>query len=135
MRKREHTSSTSCELHVASLHTEEIIALLSFCAFLDHTVPVRQFAVQDVGEDLGVTVGVGWEAVLGVDSVFIEDSQTAKVLELGIVVVGEAEGMVGVKPSVISVASVVGATRNDLCVGESFGHGVFDGVDCAHGFS
>ena len=93
---------------------------------------MRQFAVQDVGEDLGIAVRMCWEAIVGIYAVFIQDSQTAKVLEFGVIVVGEAECMVRVQPSVISVTPVARATRDDLCVCESFRHGVFDGIDSAH---
>ena len=129
-----HTGSTSGELHIASLHSEEIIALSSLGALLDHAIPVRQLAIEDVAEDLCVAVRMRREALSTIDSILIEDSQTAEVLEFRVVVVCEREGVVGVQPSVICVSSLVGATRHDFGVGESFGHGVLDCVDSCHGF-
>ena len=96
---------------------------------------MRQFAVQDVGENLGIAVRVRWETCSAIDAVFVEDSQTAEVLESWVVVAGEAECVVSVQPAVVGVPSFAGAARDDLCVGEGFGHGVFECVDCAHGFS
>jgi len=92
-----------------------------------------QLAIEDVAEDLGVAVRMGREAGATCDSVFIEDSQTAKVLELGVVVVCKAEGVVGVEPSVVAMTTFAGASRDDFGVRESFGHGVLDCVDSCHG--
>ena len=63
-------------------------------ALLDHAVPVCQFAIEDVAEDLGVAMRMGRKARATCDSVFVENSQTPEVLELGIVVACEGERVV-----------------------------------------
>lgn len=78
---------------------------------------MRQFAVQDIGEDLCIAMRVCREACSAIDAVFVEDSQTAEVLEFRVVVAGEAECVVSVEPAVVGVPSFAGATRDDLCVG------------------
>jgi hypothetical protein len=122
-------------LYISPLHPEEIIALTSFFALLNHTVPMCQLSVQDITEDFGIAMRMCWEASACVDTVFVEDSQTAKVLKSRIVVVCEAECVVRVEPAMVSVSSLVGSAGHDFGVGKSFRHSIFDGRYCAHGFS
>ena len=63
---------------------------------------------------------VCWESAAAIDTIFVEDSQTAKVLILGIVVVGKAEGMATVQPAVVCMASIGAATRDYFRVRECF---------------
>lgn len=93
---------------------------------------MRKFAAEDVAEDLGIAMGVGWKAILTTDAILIEHAQRAKVLELGIVVVCEAESVIRVEPAVVGMSSLARATRDDFGVRESFRHCVFEGVDTAH---
>src|SRR5436305_419411 len=97
--------AASCELNISALHAVKLVALITFCTFLDHTISVCEFSAKDVAEDLCVSVGMCWEAVGGCDTVFIENTERAKVLELRVVVVGEGEGMVGVEPAVVTVTT------------------------------
>jgi hypothetical protein len=53
-----------------------------------------EFSVEDVTEDLSISMWVRWESRSCGDSIFIENSKGPKVLELGCVVVGKAEGMI-----------------------------------------
>ena len=92
-----------------------------------------QFATKDIAEDLGISMRVCWESTAAVNTIFVEDSQTAKVLKLGIVIVCKAEGMVSVQPAMVCVTSIGAATRDNFSVRECFRHCVFDCVDCAHG--
>jgi len=85
----ERTLSASSELDIASLHSVEVIALCALGSLLDHAVPMRQFAIEDVAEDLGIAVGMGGETGAACDSVFIKDSERSKMLELGVVVACE----------------------------------------------
>lgn len=114
--EKRHTCTTSSELHIAALHAVEIISLLAFFAFFNHAIPMCQLPTKNVGEDLGIAMGMCWEPLSCVDSVLIQDSQTAKVLIFRVVVIGEAEGVVGIEPSVVGMASIPRTSGNDLCV-------------------
>ncbi len=93
---------------------------------------MSQLARQDVAEDLEVPVGVGWEPGVGLDAVFIEHAQGAKVVELGVVPAREAEGVVGVEPAMVGMPAGRGPMGSDFSVvEEGLGHGV-DGC-CASG--
>ena len=74
-----------------------------------------------------------WKSRSSCYAVFIEDSETAEILEFGIVVVCEAECMVGIQPAVVSMAPLVRTAGDNLGVSESFGHCVFDCRNSAHG--
>lgn len=93
---------------------------------------MRQLAGQDVAEDLSIAVGVCGETRACCDSILIEDSQTTKLLELGAVVVGEAERVVRVQPAVVGVTAVARAAGHDLRVAESLRHGLLEGRSGAH---
>ena len=85
-------AGASCrELNVAPVHAVEAIALAAFCALLEHRVPVRQLAGQQVAENLEVSVGVGWETRVGLHAVLIEDPQRPEVTEPGVVPVGKGK--------------------------------------------
>lgn len=75
---------------------------------------------------------MSWESAAAIDTVLIEHSQRSKVLKLGVIIVGEGEGMVGVKPSVICVPAICRTAGYNFCVCESFRHGVFDDVYGGH---
>ena len=61
-------------------------------------------ALEHVGDDLHVAVRVGAEALAGRDAVVVDHAQRAEAHVLGVVVVGEREGVVGVEPAVVGVA-------------------------------
>lgn len=128
----EHTSSASSKLHISPLHPVEIIALRTLGALLDHAIAVRQLAAQDIAEDFRIAVGMCREAGARRDAVLVEHAQAPEVLEARIVVVGEAEGMVGVQPAMVGMTALAGAAGYDLGVTESFGHGVSNGGVDAH---
>ena len=88
---------------------------------------MRQLAAEDVAEDLGIAVRVRGEALSFCDAVLVEHAQAAEPLKLRSVVVGEAEGVVRVEPAVVGVAAFARAARHNLCVAESFRHGVLEG--------
>lgn len=76
-------------------------------------VVVFEFAGDDVGDDFHVAVGVHGEATCGRDDIFVDDAERTEAHVLWIAVVGEAEGVVGVEPAVIEVASVFAASDFD----------------------
>lgn len=90
---------------------------------------MSQLSAQYIAKDLGIAVGMGWEARLGCDAVFVEDAQAAKAYVLWVGVGGEGEGVVGVEPAEVGMAAGVAAARDDMGVGEGFGHSSFE----AHG--
>ena len=55
-----------------------------------------ELAAEEVTEDLGISVWVGWETGSAIDTILVQDAQTAKVLIARIVVVCEGEGVVAV---------------------------------------
>jgi len=128
-----HTCSASCELHITSLHAKKVIAFSALLSLLDHAIPMCQFAAEDIAEDFGISMRMGWEALASIYSIFVQNPQTSKVLEARIVVISETEGMVAVEPSVVCVSALVGAAGHDFGVREGFGHGVFDCGYSAHG--
>ena len=78
---------------------------------------MRELAVENVAEDLGIAVLVSREAIARRDAVFIEHAQTPEMLESVVEVVGEAEGVVCLQPAaVFGVAAFAGAAEDDLCV-------------------
>lgn len=89
---------------------------------------MRQFATEDITEDLGISMRVRREARSTIDAIFVEDAQRSEVLEGWIVVVGEAESMVRIEPAVVGVSAVGRPTGDNLCVGEGFGHCGLDGL-------
>ena len=126
-----HTGSTGGELDVAALHAVELLSLFAFCALLDHAIAVRELSAEDVAEDLGVAVWVGWKSVPGGHAVFVEDAQTAEVVEAVVVVIGEAEGVEGFQPAaVFGVAALAGAAGDDGRVSEGLGHVWVGWEDC-----
>lgn len=88
-------------------------------AFLDHAIPMRKLSTQDVTEDLRISMRMRGEAASCLHAVFVEDTQAAEVLELRIIVIGEAEGVICVKEVFVDcVPSGAGAPWYDFGVGE-----------------
>jgi hypothetical protein len=81
-------------------------------------VLVGHRAGDHIGENLHVAVGMGAEAAAGRDGVVVDDPQRAEAVVLGVVVVGEREGVEAVEPAVVGVAAFVGATEDDGHGGE-----------------
>lgn len=116
---RGRTFAAGGELDIAALHPVELVFVGAgpLLALLDHRIPMRELAAEDVAEDLGVAVGVRGEAGLGGHSVFVEDAEGAKGHGCGVVEVGEGEGVVGIEPAMIGVPTSGGAARGDFGVG------------------
>jgi hypothetical protein len=57
-----------------------------------------ELAVDDVGEDLELAMGMGSKASPGGDPVFVDHAQTAEGVVGVVVVRGEAEGVEGLQP-------------------------------------
>lgn len=85
---------------------------------------MRQFAAEDVGEYLRIAVRVCWEACLGSDAVFVENAETAKRHEGGVVVLSHGESVVTVEPIQVGVAAGRGLAKGNLRVRQRSGHGV-----------
>lgn len=115
----EPTTPTSRKLHITPLHPIKGLALRALGPLLEHAIAVRELAAENVTEDLRVAVRMGREAAPRGDAVFVEHAQTAKVHELVVEVVGEAECVEGLEPAaVLAVAALAGAAEGDLGVGE-----------------
>lgn len=118
------TSSTSSKLHVSSLHAIEVLPLLALCSLFNHAVAVCELSAENIAEDLCIAVGMRSESISGCDTVFIQDSQTSKILEFVVVVASEAECVEGFQPAaVFGISALARATESNLGVGERTGHG------------
>ena len=117
------TCSTSGELNVTTLHTVKLLALCAFRTLFDHAITVREFSVENVAEDFGITVRVGRESITGGYTVFVENAQTAKVVEAVIIVIGKTEGVEAFEPAaVFGVPALTGATGDNGSVCKRLGH-------------
>ena len=72
-----------------------------------------QAALEHVGEDLHVAVPVGPEALGRLHAVLVDDPEGPEAHVLGVVVVGEGEGVVAVEPAVVGVAPLVALANLD----------------------
>ena len=80
---------------------------LADLAAVAHGILVLQRAAQDVGDDLHVSVGMQAESHSRHYQVVVDDPQAAKAVPLRIIVIGEAEGVVGIQPTVVGVAALL----------------------------
>ena len=79
-----------------------------------HAVGVLQVALQGNGDDLHVLVRVGVEAHARGHGVVVQHPQHAEVHALRVVVAGEAEGVPGVQPAVVGMASRGGGVQDHV---------------------
>ena len=73
-----------------------------------HAILVRQRSGDYVAENFHVSVRVRREAAACCDVVFVDDTQRSKPHGFGIVIISEGEGMSGVEPTEVRVASAGG---------------------------
>jgi hypothetical protein len=71
-------------------------------------------------------VAVGREALAGGDAVLVDDAQGAEAHVPRVVIIGEREGVVGVEPAVVGVATFVGASDEH---GREHGDGRAGGIE------
>jgi hypothetical protein len=74
-------------------------------------------------------MGMRREPGFSCDAIFIEDAEGTKILECGVVVVCETEGVVGIQPPVVCVSSSGGTAGSDFCVRKG-GHSFESFLDC-----
>jgi len=82
-----------------------------------HRVLVFQRAAQHVGDDLHVAVAVGAETLAADHLVFVDHPQRAEAGVALVVVAGEGEGVLGVQPAMVGLAT--GGALADLQHGDS----------------
>lgn len=91
---------------------------LNFSTFevfqIAHAVFVFEFAVDNVGPDEEFGVRVGAKAGALFYAVFVDHAEGAEGLVAGVVVGGEGEGVEGVQPAMVSVASLMAWTLDNL---------------------
>lgn len=121
-RRKEPTASSGCELHVSSLHAIELLSLFAFGTFLNHAIAVCELATQDVAEDLGIAMRMRRETTSGGDPVFVQNTETAEVLETLVKVAGETERVEGVQPAVIGMSAIGGTAKDNLGVRKRLRH-------------
>jgi hypothetical protein len=76
-----------------------------------HRILVRQFPVEDIADDLHVTVSVGTEAGTRLHAILIDHAQRTHPHALGVVVVGKGEGVKALEPTVVGPAAFVAASN------------------------
>src|SRR5207244_3604884 len=69
-------------------------------------VPVAQLPVDEIDQDFGVVTLLAGVALARLEPLLVHDLQRTEVNMLGVVIVGEAEGVVALQPSMIVVAAV-----------------------------
>lgn len=113
------TFAASGKLDIAPLHPVELVfaGTVSLPALLDHRIPVRELSAEDVAKNLGVAVGMRWEASLSGHPVFVENSKRAKRHGCWVIKVGEGKGVIGIEPAMIGVTARGGAARGNSRVG------------------
>jgi hypothetical protein len=74
---------------------------------------VFEFTLEHVGQDLHVAVGVRAEALARLHGIVVEDAQRAPVEILRVVIVGKAERVVRLQPTVIEGGALAGALNGE----------------------
>ena len=74
--------------------------------YVSKAILVGEFARQDISDDLHVLMAMGTKALSGGHTVFVDDSQIAPAHELRVVVIGKREGMKGLEPATVSLATI-----------------------------
>ena len=69
-------------------------------------VLVLQGAFDHVGQDFHVTMGMGAEALAGVDDILVDHAQDTETHMVRVVVAAEGKTVSGVQPAVVHVAAV-----------------------------
>lgn len=75
-----------------------------------------KFARNDIGENFGVTMRMGWKARSRGDAVFIEHTECTERFEARIRVGRKGEGVESVQPSVVGVPSGGRRAESDLSI-------------------
>src|SRR5579862_7350735 len=74
---------------------------------------VLKLAFENIGDDLHVAMRMSGKSGVRRDVVFVDDAQRAKSHPLGIPVIGKAESMFGVEPTVVSSTTFGGGTNRN----------------------
>src|SRR5205807_5237133 len=74
-----------------------------------HGVLVRELALEDVADDLHVTVAVGAEARARLHAILVDHAQWAVAHVPRVVIAGEGEAVERAQPAVVGVAALVSA--------------------------
>lgn len=80
-----------------------------------------QFSRENVAKDFKLVMRVPAESFTRLHNILIDDTKGTKLIEPGVVVTGEAEGMVAVEPAVVGMATGFGTAGNNCsrhCVRE-----------------
>jgi len=70
-----------------------------------HAVAMLELALEDISHDFHIAVAVRPEAASRLDPVLVDHPQRPEAHEFGVVIVREREGMIGIEPAVIEMAS------------------------------
>src|ERR1700740_742862 len=70
-----------------------------------------ELALEHVCDDLHVAVAVRAESASGLHAILVDHPQRAKSQKVGIVVIGEREGVIRVQPAVIEMAALFGSAN------------------------
>ena len=78
---------------------------------------MRQLATDNVAKNLRITMRMCGEPRVGRHTVFIQDTKAAVIAIPRVEVVCKREGMVGIQPTMIGVASLRGRMCDDFRIG------------------
>src|SRR5712691_4398613 len=70
-----------------------------------HVVAMFELSFEDISDDFHIAVAMCSKAAARLDAVLVDHAQCTETHELRVVVIGEREGMIGIKPAVIEMAS------------------------------
>ena len=82
-------------------------------ALVAEVILVGDRTLSDIGDDFHVAMGVGRESGLRRDRIVVPDAQIAPAFALGIIVIREAEMMLGVEPAMVGTAQRREGTKVD----------------------
>src|SRR5260370_2719397 len=72
-----------------------------------HVVAMFELTFEDVSNDFHIAVAMCSKTATGRYSVLVDHTQRAETHELGVIIVSEREGMIGIQPAMVEVASLV----------------------------
>ena len=96
-----HSGSRTHQLDFAGLQLTTIT----------HAVLVPDRPGDHIAENFHIAMGMGRESCTGSDLILIDHPQAAEPHVRWIVIIGEAEAVIGIQPTVVRVASFGGATN------------------------
>src|SRR2546421_611826 len=77
------------------------------------TVFVRERSLEDIGDDLHVSMRVSAEALARLNAILVDHAKRAKAHEARLVVIGEGKRVVALEPTVLGVSPLLGSAHSN----------------------